>query len=366
MRRSGSTGSPPPADGSATSPPPASSTGARAPTHSCRGSPAPGTTSAAPHAAPTLARELRDLAGAGYHTLARRCLYGVVFGTHALGRIAETLTPTPAAAAPGEFVSGTSGYVAGRRATAAAHVCDALSDARAIAAQRRLARDAASWGKPRRVQVLALERDDVPNVLDLALAELLASSHDVRVARSRVGDRGRFENLNRLLSSGAVSLEDVDWLVIIDDDVALPPGFLDRFLFLAERYHLTLAQPAHRRFSHAAWPVTRRRRASAVRETAFVEIGPLVAFHRTSFAAVLPFPELRVGWGVDAHWGALAREHGWRLGIIDATAMTHALRPVGASYDQSAARAESRAFLTAHPHITPAQAARTLQTHRSW
>ena len=41
---------------------------------------------------------------------------------------------------------------------------------------------------------------------------------------------------------------------MIDDDVELPRGFLDRFLFLCERFSLTLAQPAHRLHSHAAWP----------------------------------------------------------------------------------------------------------------
>ena len=317
-------------------------------------------------ATPSLARELRDLAGAGWHTLAKRCAYGVVFGAHALGRIAETLDPTPLPSGDGEFTSGLSGYVAGTRAISAARIADAVADTRGLLSHRRLARDAASWSRRQRVQVLALERENMPSILDAAVAELLRSRHEVRVARSGIGARGRFENLNRLLSTDGVDLARTDWLIIMDDDVALPRGFLDRFLFLADRHRLTLAQPAHRRFSHAAWPVTRRRSGSVLRETAFVEIGPLVAFHRDAFAALLPFPELQVGWGVDAYWGALAAERGWRVGVIDATAISHALRPVAASYDQSAALAESRAFLAAHPHITPAQAARTLQTHRSW
>jgi GT2 family glycosyltransferase len=317
-------------------------------------------------AQPTLAHELRDLTGAGWHTLARRCSYGAVFATHAAGRIQETLTPTPPPPRDGEFTSGHSGYVAGRRALTLARVCDAVADARAVVASRRLTRDAAAWGAPRRVQVLALERVDMPNVLDATLAELIRSQHLVRVARSNAGTRGRFENLNRLLETPAGRVEDADWLIVVDDDVAVGPGFLDRFLFLAERHSLTLAQPAHRRLSHAAWPVTRRRAGSAVRETGFVEIGPLVAFHRSSFEPLLPFPELRVGWGVDAYWAAVAAEHGWRTGVVDATPISHALRPIAASYDQSVALAESATFLAAHPHITPAQAARTLQTHRSW
>src|SRR4051794_14683336 len=51
----------------------------------------------------------------------------------------------------------------------------------------------------------------------------------------------------------------IDWLLVIDDDVALPHGFLDRFLHVADAAGLRLAQPAHRLHSHAAWAITRRR-----------------------------------------------------------------------------------------------------------
>ena len=40
---------------------------------------------------PSLALELRDLAGAGWHTLRRRCPQGLIMGAHSAGRIAETL-----------------------------------------------------------------------------------------------------------------------------------------------------------------------------------------------------------------------------------------------------------------------------------
>ena len=153
---------------------------------------------------------------------------------------------------------------------------------------------------------------------------------------------------------------------MLDDDVALPRGFLDEFVFLAERFELAIAQPAHRRFSNAAWDVTRRRRRSVVRETAFVEIGPVVAFHRRTFATMLPFPPLRAGWGLDAHWSALAAERGWRIGVIDATAIEHSLRPVAAAYDAGAAIAEAQAFLATRPYVRSSEAGRTLATHRRW
>jgi hypothetical protein len=178
------------------------------------------------------------------------------------------------------------------------------------------------------------------------------------------GGRGKFENLDLLLDR--VPADGFDWLLVVDDDVVLPRGFLDAFVFVAERFDLAIAQPAHRWRSHAAWNVTRRRPASIVRETAFVEIGPLCALHSRTFEALLPFPSLRFGWGLDAHWSAVARAHAWREGIVDATPVRHGLRRIASSYDPADAIAESRRFLAERPYTPAPQANRTLVTHRRW
>ncbi len=149
----------------------------------------------------------------------------------------------------------------------------------------------------------------------------------------------------------------------MDDDVALPRGFLDSFLFLCERFGFDLAQPAHRLASHAAWRVTRRHPGSVARETRFVEIGPLTAFARSTFSALLPFPDLRMGWGLDMHWAALARARGWRCGIIDATPIVHRAAPAASSYSREQALAEARTFLERRPHLSAAEAQQTLATH---
>jgi hypothetical protein len=153
---------------------------------------------------------------------------------------------------------------------------------------------------------------------------------------------------------------------VLDDDVELPRGFLDRFLFLCERFDLQLAQPAHRLNSHAAWPQTRRRAASVVRETHFVEIGPVTAFSSATFATLLPFPALRMGWGLDAHWAAIAQEHGWRCGVTDAVAIRHRAAPAADAYSREAAIAEARAFLAERPYVSAQDARRTVTTHRRW
>jgi hypothetical protein len=214
------------------------------------------------------------------------------------------------------------------------------------------------------VLALAIERTDVPNLLPAAKAELARSRHQVDVATTTAGTRGKFENLNALLEEHPVA--GYDWLLSVDDDVALPAGFVDTFLFLAERFELQLAQPAHRHRSHAAWTLTRRWRGSVARETPFVEIGPVFAFHASTFATLLPFPPLRFGWGLDLHWSAVSREHGWRSGVIDATPIRHGLRRIASSYDREAALAEARTFLATRPYTTALGAQRTLVMHRGW
>lgn len=278
-----------------------------------------------------------------------------------------TGAPAPTPAGPIDWASGESGIVGGIRLGVRTRVEDALLDARRWATFEppRLAR-AARRGPARRLRVLAIgvEREDRANLMPQARAELARSRHDVEVATCGVGGRGKFENLNALLD--AHPLAERDWLLVLDDDVALPRGFLDRFLFLAERFELKLAQPAHRRRSHAAWRVTRRRAGSVARETGFVEIGPVCAFHRDTFATLLPYPELQAGWGLDAHWAALARERGWRIGVVDATPIRHVLRPIADSYRRADAMAEAQAFLAQRPYVTAAEAQRTLATHACW
>ncbi len=331
--------------------------------------------------APAFHREVRVLAGCVWHVLRRRCPNGIVMAAASAGRLRETLAERRAprhradyAASLGpltdrpkqdDFLSGTSGEVSGIRATARALVEDARADLSALArVQRwRLRRAAGDW-PIRRVLVLGIERTGTANLLADARRELLRSRHEIRFAAAPVAGRGKFENLNLLLSENPV--EGRDWLIVVDDDVRLPRDFLDTFIFLAERFQFRLAQPAHIARSHAAWHVTRRRAGTIARETRYVEIGPVVAFHHVTFDTILPFPQLRIGWGLDLHWSAIAWQHGWRAGVIDATPIRHGLRPIASSYDRSDAVAEARRFLAARPYTSAVDAQTTLVTHQTW
>ena len=340
--------------------------------------------------APTPREELRVLAGCALHGPRFRCANGPILTAHSLGRLrsllAEGLEPSgwaahlagrlrsllderlalpptpPAVTGVDDFLSGRSGYVAGKRGRLLrAH--DALHDLAALPAKIRRLRAATAAAPRRRVLVVGIERRDVPNLMDQARAELLRSRHAVTIdVVPAAAGLGKFENLDALLARH--DLASFDWVIVTDDDVALPRHFLNTFLACAEAGGLRLAQPAHRRHSHAAWDVTRRRTGSDWRETNFVEIGPLTAFDATAAATLLPFPkELKMGWGLDTHWSAVARERGWSIGVVDATPIGHTIRPAASDYPRETAAAEARRFLDGRPYVARDDV-RTLATHR--
>jgi GT2 family glycosyltransferase len=363
--------------------------------------------------APSLARELLTLGGCLAHVLRRRCPAGLTMVAHSGGRVWEALRSLRPPGLPGlsrksaddllsdsfhpprppadDFLSGESGTVGGLNGLARATL-DSGAQALEVASGRRALLDRAARRSPprRRVLVLGVERPERRALAQTMRAELIRSRHQVELRVAAPGERGKFENLNALLGDDALlddcqpgdrppgdcrppdgprpdnAPPDCDWLLVVDDDIVLPRGFLDRFLFLVERFGFDLAQPAHLWASHAAWRVTRRRLGSVARETQFVEIGPVTAFSRRAFPILLPFPELRMGWGLDAHWAALAREHGWRCGVIDAVAIGHRAAPAASSYSREQALAEARTFLDGRAHLSAAEAQRTLAIHRRW
>jgi GT2 family glycosyltransferase len=333
--------------------------------------------------APSLARELATLAACAAHVVRRACPAGLTMVAHSAGRLREALRAESRGSARGggqrnlakadherseqtdDFLSGTSGTVGGVDARVRA-LRDELTDARELASGRRLRLALAARREPprRRVLVLGIERPVHRALAQRAHAELERSRHELELRFAEPGEAGKFENLNRLLAAHPPQRH--DWLLVLDDDVELPRGFLDRFLFLCEHFALQLAQPAHRLSSHAAWPQTRRRRGSVVRETRFVEIGPVTAFARATFATLLPFPQLCMGWGLDAHWAALAEEHGWRCGVTDAVAIGHRAAPAADAYSREQALREARTFLAGRPYVSATEAKRTLRSHRRW
>ncbi len=316
--------------------------------------------------APSPRAELMTLAGCVGHVARHRCPAGLTMVAHSAGRTRELIGARECSDPAGEdFLSGSSGTVGGLDGLRRAATDEAVNAWEVLSGRRSsLAMTARRWPPARRVLVIGVERPEHLALSRQAHRELLRSRHQVELHTCRPDGLGKFENLNRLLAEHPA--DGHDWLLLLDDDIELSRGFLDRFLFLCERFSLQLAQPAHRLSSHAAWPQTRRRPASVTRETCFVEIGPLTALAGETFPELLPFPALRMGWGLDAHWAAVAREHGWRMGVIDAVTIRHRAAPAAERYSREQAIDEARGFLKSRAYLTADEAKRTLVTHRRW
>lgn len=169
--------------------------------------------------------------------------------------------------------------------------------------------------------------------------------HNLTVALVPMENRGKFDNVNFASSHYDMTL--FNWLLILDDDVLLPKRFLDVFIYFCYSEKLKIAQPAHRWFSFASYAITLRHWASNVRLSNFVEIGPITLFHSDTFSALLPFPQLRFGWGLDILWSVIAKKNSWRIGIVDVVPIRH-MRPIGSSYNVQDAIQEAKGFLLEH------------------
>jgi len=213
-------------------------------------------------APPSLTRELLTLAGCLGHVARRRCPAGLTMVAHSAGRLGQGLAERRGAA-PGaaqrngfpaggakhhdassggdDFLSGQSGTVGGLDAVRR-RVSDQAVSAWELASGRRLRLAIAARGSPpqRRVLVLGVERAERRELARAMRVELCSSRHHVDVHTCAPEGRGKFENLNALLAEHPP--DGFDWLLVVDDDVELPHGFLDRFLFLSERFSLALAQ----------------------------------------------------------------------------------------------------------------------------
>ncbi|MDQ8043604.1 MAG: glycosyltransferase [Solirubrobacteraceae bacterium] len=298
--------------------------------------------------APGLPAELKTLLACIAHVIIRRCPMGLVLVAHSLGRVEQTILPQPPPARAGlnDFMSGRSGHVAGKRGQllrAADLLLDLLRTPITAVESLRARRV-----PQRRLLAVAIARN--PAAFDPIAASLTATHHAVDLDVQPIDHRGKFERLNAILA--AHDLTQYDHVLLVDDDVELPRGFTDRLVWATERAGLLLAQPAHRRHSHAAWPVTRRRLPHAARLTHFVEIGPITLLRGAALEQLVPFPaDLTMGWGLDVHWAALARDAGWPIGVVDSTPLLH-VNPVAGGYGREPVVEAARTFLADRPYVT--------------
>ncbi len=161
----------------------------------------------------------------------------------------------------------------------------------------------------------------------------------------------KFVLLNRLFAQ--LALDRYAFVLVCDDDIVLPDRFVDHYLDFVTRYDLALAQPARTHDSYIEHWLVEQLDGLVARRTRFVEIGPLFSMRRDVVRLLAPFSETSpMGWGYDFAWPLVIEQAGLRMGIVDATPVSHNLRKTVACYDTGDAALAMKAFLASHPHLS--------------
>lgn len=236
--------------------------------------------------------------------------------------------------------------------------------------------------EPQRILVLGVFLSDQPNTAAHVARELGASrQHQVTQHWARIGrahgptllqqtpgsiacetSRPKFALLNLMLAD--VGLDEYDLLMVVDDDIILPRGFVDAFVWAQLACGFSLCQPARTANSWIDHPMVAQQNGLLGRRTNFVEIGPLFSLRSDLFGLLLPFDEASpMGWGLDFVWPAQLKQAGKAMGIVDAVPVSHCLRKPAAHYDRSQAMAQMRDFLDSRPHLSREEAFTVVAAH---
>jgi hypothetical protein len=170
----------------------------------------------------------------------------------------------------------------------------------------------------------------------------------------------KFTLMNRMISD----VEAFEYLIIADDDVHLPRGFVDDFLAYVTKFRFALSQPARTPESYIDHFITMCMPGLGARLTRFVEIGPIFCIHRSAFGVLLPFDQRSpMGWGYDFVWPTVIERHGLRMGIVDATPVGHTMRASVTNYTRRIVVDQMESLLQACPHLPRADAYTVLEAY---
>lgn len=233
-------------------------------------------------------------------------------------------------------------------------------------------------GAPLKILIVGVYLADKLNTADQIQAEFSASAlHQVdqrwiaitsdaqacttlpHTVRVQVGRLSRFKLLNELIGSG----EGFDWIVICDDDVELPRGFVDDFFAVAERFDFALCQPGRTYDSYIDLPIMQQALGLLARRTRFVEIGPLTCIRADAAKYILPFDENGMGWGVDLAWSFRMEQAYLKMGVVDVVPIAHRIRPTVSTYSHEEASAAMAFYLAKEPHLAKAEAFTVLEAY---
>lgn len=170
----------------------------------------------------------------------------------------------------------------------------------------------------------------------------------------------KFSLLNGILTDAS----DFDAVLILDDDVMLPRGFLDRYMSLAIQFNFALSQPARTSDSYIDHNFTTQMPGLIARSTRFVEIGPIFCIFREAFDLILPFDaQSPMGWGLDFVWPVRIEQSGKRMGIIDALPVSHSLRKPVTNYSRDTVEDDMNKLLSENDYLAHAEAFTLLEAY---
>jgi hypothetical protein len=159
----------------------------------------------------------------------------------------------------------------------------------------------------------------------------------------------KFTLINSLIGSAELAL--YDYLVVCDDDLSLPPRFLDGFISLQQQLGYRLAQPARTDDSYIDHEIVKQCVGYVARQTLFVECGPLFCMHRSIYELLVPFEaESPMGWGYENIWSWRLSQRGFPMGIIDCLPVKHKMRKPCLYYSSEEAGRAQAQLLASHPH----------------
>ena len=160
----------------------------------------------------------------------------------------------------------------------------------------------------------------------------------------------KFRIINKILER--VDIRAYEYVLVFDDDIELPPRFMDRYLHIVEKRGYALSQPARTHASYIDHYFVAQLLGIESRQTRFVEIGPVTCIHNSAYHLLLPF-DLRapMGWGLDFYWPTILTKHNLKMGIVDQTPIEHSLRKPVSLYNYGETDARMRCFLEEVPHI---------------
>lgn len=170
----------------------------------------------------------------------------------------------------------------------------------------------------------------------------------------------KFSLLNAMLSK--VDLTAFDAVLISDDDITLPEGFMDAYFAQQWECRFALAQPSRAWHSYYDHKFTLRKPFYKARQTRFVEIGPIFSIMPDAFPLMLPFDEMSpMGWGYDFVWPVKLAEQGLTLGIIDKVSVDHSHRGQGVLYCRDKEISAMEKYLAENPHLSRKEAVQVLR-----